>query len=146
MGRVILAPVKPRNQGWKVKLGKRARVGQRDDWICHRCGLPVDQAVKWPHPLSPVADHYPISVCDGGLATMDNLRIAHSLCNGSSGSTPLPDDATQAQREIYQAIWNMRKVNWDKIHRKCRNKQSCAIDHIKKTCDYSVANWLLLKS
>jgi predicted RNA-binding Zn-ribbon protein involved in translation (DUF1610 family) len=68
--------------------GKRLRhkVGERDKWTCHRCGLPIDSTLTWPHPLSPVADHYPISRGDGGPAILENLKIAHSLCNGNTAS------------------------------------------------------------
>lgn len=64
----------------------RRRIGERDGWICHRCGEASDPALNWPHPLAPVADHYPISRAAGGPAIQANLRIAHSMCNGSSNT------------------------------------------------------------
>lgn len=62
----------------------RNAAGERDGWICHRCGLPIDRTVSWPHPLAAVADHYPVSRADGGPPILANIKVAHSLCNGSS--------------------------------------------------------------
>jgi hypothetical protein len=63
----------------------RLRVAERDAWTCHRCGLPIDSALSWPHPLAATTDHYPIASNDGGPPIMANLKITHSLCNGSNG-------------------------------------------------------------
>lgn len=63
----------------------RVRVAERDTWTCHRCGLPIDPALSWPHPLAATTDHYPVSGNDGGPPILANLKITHSLCNGSHG-------------------------------------------------------------
>ncbi len=63
----------------------RRKTAERDGWFCHRCSLPIDPALSWPHPLSLTADHYPVSRRDGGPPILANLRAAHSLCNGSNG-------------------------------------------------------------
>ena len=84
----------------------RKKVGDRDGWICHRCRLPIDSALEQSHPLSPVADHYPIPRNDGGPAILANLRIAHALCNGNTTSArhaswqAYPSD----QRRLLEAI------------------------------------------
>lgn len=84
----------------------RMKVGERDGWICHRCNLPIDQVLAWPHPLAPVADHHPVPRDDGGPAIPANLKIAHNLCNGNAASarhassTDYPDD----QRQVLEAI------------------------------------------
>lgn len=64
----------------------RLQAGQRDGWVCHRCELPVDPTVTPApnHPLAAVADHYPIPRDEGGPPILANVKIAHSLCNGSS--------------------------------------------------------------
>jgi hypothetical protein len=59
----------------------RNKVGERDDWICHRCNKPISRDREWPHPLAAVADHYPITRNAGGRTVMANLRIAHTVCN-----------------------------------------------------------------
>jgi 5-methylcytosine-specific restriction endonuclease McrA len=63
-------------------------VAIRDGWKCHRCELPINPHIQWPHPLCAVADHYPIPRERGGATLPANLRIAHSFCNGSSGHGP----------------------------------------------------------
>jgi hypothetical protein len=68
----------------RARAALRRRVAERDSWICHRCLLPTDRNAAWPHPLAAVADHYPVAASEGGPPIMANLRIAHSLCNGSS--------------------------------------------------------------
>lgn len=65
-----------------LRVGARNRVGDRDDWLCGFCRLPVDKTVRWPHPGSPSVDH--ILWRGGGAGGSDdlaNLRIAHLACN-----------------------------------------------------------------
>jgi hypothetical protein len=69
------------NVGKKLCL----RVAERDTWICHRCRLPIAPLLLCPYPLAPTTDHYPIPSNDGGPPIAANLKIAHSLCNGSNG-------------------------------------------------------------
>jgi hypothetical protein len=58
-------------------------VAERDGWICHRCRKPIDPSLPYGHPLALVADHFPVSISEGGPAIPANLQAAHSLCNGS---------------------------------------------------------------
>lgn len=58
----------------------RARVLQAHD-RCAICGLPVDKAVRTPHPLSAEVDEIvPVSKGGSPLA-FDNLQLAHRCCN-----------------------------------------------------------------
>lgn len=84
----------------------RNKVGERDGWVCHRCGLPIDQNLEWDHPLSPVADHYPITRDEGGPPILANLKIAHELCNGNSaaGRDASWDDYPPDQRRLLEII------------------------------------------
>ena len=49
--------------------------------VCGICGLPVDKSLKSPHPLSATVDHI-IPVAKGGHpSALDNLQLAHRVCN-----------------------------------------------------------------
>ncbi len=107
-------------------VGKRLRlkVAMRDAWTCHRCGLPVDPILLWPHPLAATTDHYPISSNDGGPPIAANLKITHSLCNGSQGSVSgwryLPEASrryvlSDAERVMIEAIVRLPRDRSDHI-------------------------------
>lgn len=49
--------------------------------VCGICGKPVDKSLKYPHPLSPTTDHI-IPIDRGGHPSdLDNLQLAHFICN-----------------------------------------------------------------
>jgi hypothetical protein len=92
-------------------------VAERDKWICHRCERAIDPALPSGHPLALVADHYPVPDGSGGPTVMENLRAAHSLCNGSHlpirpGLPPdyrwLPD----AERRIVEELSKLPRDDW----------------------------------
>ena len=60
-------------------------VFERDNWICQLCGEPVDEALKWPHPLSKSLDHM-VPLSKGGVHAMSNCQLAHVTCNVSKGA------------------------------------------------------------
>lgn len=61
------------------------RVIARDGWDCHLCSEPVDRRILWPDPRSASADHVvPKSL--GGSDDLDNLKLAHLVCNVKRGN------------------------------------------------------------
>lgn len=49
--------------------------------ICAICGKPVDKSLKFPDPMSPTVDHIiPVSK-HGDPTDLDNLQLAHRICN-----------------------------------------------------------------
>lgn len=49
--------------------------------ICAICGRPVNKALKFPDPAAPTIDHI-IPVSRGGHpSAIENLQLAHALCN-----------------------------------------------------------------
>lgn len=49
--------------------------------VCGICGKPVDFSLKYPHPMSPCIDHI-VPIAKGGHpCDIDNLQLAHWICN-----------------------------------------------------------------
>lgn len=63
---------------------------------CSICGEPIDLALKYPHPMSMVLDHYVPIVAGGHPTDERNHRPAHNRCNGRKGaSVPTPKRSRQ---------------------------------------------------
>jgi hypothetical protein len=136
----------------------RKRAGVRDSWMCHRCGLPVDPALEWPHPLFGVGDHHPVSRLHGGPPTLANIKIAHSLCNGShynytavvrpdllSWNRPDPEQPMHGEPrggEATQKITDEQQAQIDEIFKVAERGDgfplpSRSSDHDPSSCSYS---------
>ena len=72
---------------------------------CDICGGEINTNIKWPHPLSPVADHI-IPISKGGHPSdLSNMRILHNQCNRAKAdklyaetlNSNLKDNATEPQ-------------------------------------------------
>lgn len=73
-----------RKYGGRIETVSRTAVYERDGWTCQLCGDPVNPDRKWPDQMCPSLDHItPLSA--GGDHTMDNVRLAHWLCNSLRG-------------------------------------------------------------
>jgi hypothetical protein len=57
-------------------------IWRRDGWICQICRRRVDEAIRFPHPMAPTADHI-IPRSQGGHDLRVNVRLAHFGCNSS---------------------------------------------------------------
>lgn len=75
--------------------------------VCGICGKPVDFGQKYPHPLSPCVDHI-IPIAKGGHPSdLENLQLAHWVCNRQKSDKLFP--ARSAQEET--AVSN-RELPW----------------------------------
>lgn len=54
-------------------------------WSCWLCGKKVLSQLKWPHPRSGSVDHV-VPYSKGGSDEMDNLKVAHLVCNKRRGN------------------------------------------------------------
>lgn len=58
------------------------QVYARDSGRCWVCGAPVDLEVKEREVMSATIDHV-IPLSEGGPHTIDNVRLAHMICNST---------------------------------------------------------------
>jgi hypothetical protein len=77
----------PRVTSW-IPLDIRLAVLERDGWLCHLCGLAIQQALRHPDPMSASLDHV-IARADGGSHDWTNLRATHLACNVRRGRSPI---------------------------------------------------------
>ena len=64
------------------------KVFDRDAWLCHICGKPVDRGLAFPDPMSASLDHV-VPLAKGGTHTYANVACSHLICN-SRKSDSLP--------------------------------------------------------
>ena len=66
------------------------KLAERDGWVCHLCGDPIDPSAKGGH--QPTIDHL-IPRSEGGSNAQENLKLAHRRCNQRRGNAPLLEAA-----------------------------------------------------
>lgn len=69
-----------RKKNTQVEPIKNIVVFDRDRWVCQICKQVVDVNLEYPHPFSASLDHV-IPLSKGGTHTMDNIQLAHLVCN-----------------------------------------------------------------
>lgn len=74
--------------GVKVAPVRRWAIYERDGWICHICGDPVNRESVFPELDCAVLDHVE-SLAGGGAHSEDNLKTAHFYCNSVKRELPL---------------------------------------------------------
>jgi hypothetical protein len=57
---------------------------ERDNWVCHLCGLPIDSSVSRMDPAGATIDHV-IPIAKGGKDWALNVKAAHRSCNLKKG-------------------------------------------------------------
>lgn len=75
-----------RHHGVEYEPVNRAKVYERDNWLCGICGLKVDKRLKYPHLMSASLDHViPVSLGGGHLYV--NVQCSHLVCNRRKSNT-----------------------------------------------------------
>ena len=70
-----------RNLGTERWKRLRRQILERDAWVCHYCGQPIDPQVKWPDPMSAAVDHIIPRSKGGDTFDPGNCRASHFRCN-----------------------------------------------------------------
>lgn len=74
-----------RKLGADAEVFSSTEVFERDAWVCGICSQPVDQALRYPDPMSASLDHV-VPLSKGGAHTRDNTRCSHLSCNVRRGN------------------------------------------------------------
>lgn len=79
--------------------------------VCGICGKPVDKTLKYPDPMSPTVDHIiPVSKRGDPIA-LENLQLAHRVCNRlKSDKMPGQDKAQTSPAEDKKIF--PQSANW----------------------------------
>lgn len=78
--------LRPRDSQRRFKgVRGRSLIAARDGWGCGICGEFIDENVRHPDPRSASVDHV-VPLALGGLDTLENVRLAHLVCNASRGA------------------------------------------------------------
>lgn len=81
--------------------------------VCGICGKPVDKNLRWPNPLSPTVDHI-IPLDKGGHpSSLENLQLAHFICNRQKSDRITEVRATKdTKAEIISNRVLPQSMNW----------------------------------
>lgn len=92
---------RPDLEGNQQGIYKRNRsILRKTATVCALCGLPLDNTLKHPDPMSTSVDHI-IPVALGGRSSLDNLQATHLICNMRKGKKIIQNqDNRQRRKEI----------------------------------------------
>jgi 5-methylcytosine-specific restriction endonuclease McrA len=92
----------PSPGGRWIPIGVRQAVYDRDEWFCRICDLPIPQGGHEVNELFASLDH--IEPCSDSIIpddSVENLRMAHMICNAYRQDDRLTDEEV---REINPAV------------------------------------------
>lgn len=84
-----------RKSGFGISFLDRMFLYSRDRWMCHLCGLPVDPAADELSNVAASLDHV-VPQSHGGSHELENLKLAHRICNSVRRDVPLYEFLTDA--------------------------------------------------
>ena len=62
----------------------------RDGWVCWLCNMPVDESLPRTSRMGATVDHV-VPLAKGGSDELDNLRLAHWICNNKKSDRLVAD-------------------------------------------------------
>jgi 5-methylcytosine-specific restriction endonuclease McrA len=74
-----------RQHRYRQKRERLEQLAERDGYLCHLCGEPVDMKIDAREDRGPTLDHL-VSRSQGGWEEPSNLRLAHRGCNLARGT------------------------------------------------------------
>lgn len=84
----------------RTAFEKNRQIILKTQEVCGICGTPVDKTLRSPHPLSPTVDHI-IPVAKGGHpSALENLQLAHRICNRAKSDKLIVENFRKNNREL----------------------------------------------
>ena len=64
--------------------------------VCGICGRPIDKTIRYPNPLAPCVDHIVPIDRGGHPSALENLQLAHWICNRQKGNKLIDEQKRHA--------------------------------------------------
>lgn len=94
----------------RAQWEKNKRIVLTTQSVCGICGQPVDKSLKYPDPMSPTVDHIIPVAKRGDPIDLDNLQLAHWICNRKKSDKLAPDEAkADPQKDSHSFL---QSANW----------------------------------